>query len=164
MHYLPNPSLLLTFIPFPPPKQQLHLSPIISAWESPEMCEDYNSQSVLPLPPEQGRMGTPCLQRAFPLAKERRVGGGLLARPSPLSPGTGFQLLPGCPALHSPVIQVDGVGRRRERAGSPFAWVLEVPGDGAKHGSGKAPRAEKCGRGIIAPPPSCWRAPGSPFC
>lgn len=88
------------------------------------------------------------------IGKRKESGRGPLARPSPLSQGTGFQLPPGCPALDGPAIQVDAVGRRRERADSPFAWVLEVPGDGAKHGSGKTPRAEKCGRGIIAPPPS----------
>lgn len=109
------------------------------------------------------------LHRALPLAKEDRAvvgGGGLLARSSLLPPGycplAGFLLLLGRLALNGQMVHVDGVGRGREGIGSPDAWVLEVPGDGVKQGSGEARRAEKCGCGIAAPPLSYWRAPGGP--
>lgn len=107
-----------------------HLSPIISALESPERCEDYNSQTALLEGQEQGRLGMPCLQRAFPLAKKGRVGGGVLACPNPWLLDTailsGSLLLQGCPALDGPMVQVEGGEKRRDRQprclGSGSAW------------------------------------------
>lgn len=141
-----------------------HLPPMISAPESPEWCGDYNSQSALLQRQEQGRLGMPCLQRAFPLAKEGRVGGGPSACPKPWLPGAAIQAgsLPLRAAQPWVVRRSRGRVGRREGTGSPDAWVLGVPGDGPAGLWGGA-------QGEVwlwhhCPTPFYWRAPGAPSC
>lgn len=81
------PTLIAFLLPWkqlhPPPPSSFLTSPIISAQGSPEWHEDYNSQSALLLPPEQGRLGMPCPPESFSIGKRRGSRRGPLSLPQP---------------------------------------------------------------------------------
>ena len=101
-NYTFPPSSFLTSFQF-----SLHLS-----------CEDYNSQSALLLPLEQGRLGMPCPAASFSIGKGRETGWGPLSWPKPPA----ARVVPsGLVPCHCQVVQpstVQWMGREEEERGS----------------------------------------------
>lgn len=139
MCYLPR-SLQLLLFTFPGSWQQLHLFPLqlphlFPVVSAPEWCEDYNSQSALLLPLEQGRLGMLCPVASLSIGKGRESGRGPLSRPKPPA---AREVPSGLVPCHSQTVQPsNGPGGwvRMKGAASWDACVLETPGDRDEQGS-----------------------------